>query len=195
MRLRSILAILTILAASALVARADTVVPFDFNAALQGLGGGTVSGIVDVDITKGMFTTVDFTAIVGGISNLFDTPAFNQGAVPSPATLYVGDFSDSSGDMFQIALPPTSLIGYTGSAVCSLVLACNPTLDISTVFIQAKSDSGATATSGSLTPAAASTPEPSTFALLGTGILGLAGAARRKFLSNSSERTIPWLKI
>jgi hypothetical protein len=32
-----------------------------------------------------------------------------------------------------------------------------------------------------VTDNAAATPEPSTFALLGTGILGLAGAARRKF--------------
>jgi hypothetical protein len=179
MRLSSPLAILTILSASTLVVRADTVVPFDFNATLV---GGTVSGIVDVDITKGQFTTVDFTAIIGGISHLFDTPTFNQGAVPNPATLYVGIFTDSSsGDMFQIALPPTSLIGYTGSAVCSLSLACNPTLDIPTIFIQVKTDMGNIAESGSLTPAAVATPEPSTFALLGTGILGLAGAARRKF--------------
>jgi PEP-CTERM motif len=182
MRLSSPLAALTILAACTLTVHADTIVPFDFNATLV---GGTVSGIVDVDITKGQFTTVDFTATISGISHLFDTPAFNQGAVPSPATLYVGDFTDSSGDMFQIALPPTSLIGYTGSAVCSLVLSCNPTLDIPTVFIQAKTDIGSIASSGSLTPAAAATPEPSTFALLTTGILGLAGAARRKFNSRS----------
>jgi PEP-CTERM motif len=182
MRLSSPLAALTILAACTLTVHGDTIVPFDFNATLV---GGTVSGIVDVDITKGQFTTVDFTATISGISHLFDTPAFNQGAVPSPATLYVGDFIDSSGDMFQIALPPTSLIGYTGSAVCSLVLSCNPTLDIPTVFIQAKTDIGNIASSGSLTPAAAATPEPSTFALLTTGILGLAGAARRKFISRS----------
>jgi hypothetical protein len=34
-----------------------------------------------------------------------------------------------------------------------------------------------------VTPAAVVTPEPSTLALFGTGILGLAGAARRKFLN------------
>lgn len=181
MRLPSLLAILTLLGASTQVASADTIVPFDFNATLV---GGTVSGIVDVDITKGQFTTVDFTAIISGISHLFDTPAFNQGAVPASATLYVGDFTDSSGDMFQIAVPPTSLVGYTGSVVCSVNLACNPTLDIPTVFIQANTDLGNVAESGSLTPAAVATPEPSTLALLGTGILCLAGAARRKVHSH-----------
>jgi hypothetical protein len=186
MRLSPTLAILTILVSSTLAAHADTIVPFDLNATLQGLGGGTVSGIVNVDITKGLFTTVDFTAIVGGVSHLFDTPASNQGAVPSPPTLYVGDFTDSSGDAFQIALPPTSLIGYTGSAVCSLGFACNPT-DIPTVFVEAKSDLGAIATSGSLTLAAASTPEPSTFVLLGTGILGVAVVTRRKLSSHSMQ--------
>jgi hypothetical protein len=187
MRLSSPVAILSLLAASTLFARADTIVPFDLNATLQGLGGGTVSGIVDVDITDGMFTAIDFTATVGGVSHLFIDPlsTFRQGPVPTPPTLYVGLFTDSSGDTFQLALPTTSLVDYSGSSVCSLGLSCNPTMDITTVFIQAKTDIGAVATSGSLTPAPASTPEPSTFALLITGILALAGITRRKLSSHS----------
>jgi hypothetical protein len=187
MRLSSPVAILGLLAASTLIARADTIVPFDLNATLQGLGGGAVSGMVNVDITNGMFTAIDFTATIGGVSHIFIDPltTFRQGPVPTPPTLYVGLFTDSSGDMFQLALPTTSLVGYSGSAVCSLGLSCNPTMDIPTVFIQAKTDIGAVATFGSLTPAPASTPEPSTFALLGTGILGVAGMTCCKLSSHS----------
>jgi hypothetical protein len=184
MRLSSPFAILSLLAASTLLANADTIVPFDLNATLQGLGGGTVSGIVDVDSTNGMFTAIDFTATIDGVSHIFIDPlaTFRQGPVPTPPTLYVGLFTDSSGDTFQLALPTTSLVGYSGSAVCSLALSCNPTMDILTVFIQAKTDIGAVATSGSLTPAP--TPEPSTVALLSTGIVGL-GVACRKLSSHS----------
>jgi PEP-CTERM motif len=54
------------------------------------------------------------------------------------------------------------------------------TAPLGTVMYTADTTSGII--SGSIGGPASVTPEPSTFALFGTGLIGLAGAARRKFI-------------
>ncbi len=69
----------------------------------------------------------------------------------------------TSVDWFAFTVDPTGATPYTGGG--NFYRAQNPGFE------------------GEATLATAATPEPSTFALLGTGILGLAGAARRRFFT------------
>lgn len=182
MRLPALIAAITLFVVSGLPVHADTIQPFNLNATLA--GGNSAKGVVDINVTTGVFTTPDFTAVIGGVTYLFNTTPSTQGKVPNPPTLYNVIFKDSLGDSFQLALPTLSLVNYTGSAVCSLAVSCNPTVSIPTLFIFANNVSAFPAQSGSLTPAASPVPEPCSVALLAAGILSIAGVGRRKPITN-----------
>ena len=94
-------------------------------------------------------------------------------------------------DQFFLVLPTDSLVGYTGSAICSSSLPCGGTETIfgidegeypvdPTVFV---------ATSGTLELPGAdtATPEPSTIALLSTGLLGTATLLRRRLTQSTAH--------
>ena len=165
----SILAFLLALAIPS-AAKADTIETFNFNGTLI---GGTVTGTVTIDVTTGKVTGEDFAAAVGKAIYTFDGNAYAQGKGLVAPNDYTAEFLGSFGATFQLGFTTQSLIGYTGGNVCALTGNCN--FSTSALGIDPL-------TSGKLTPLAspAPTPEPSGLVLLGSGLLGVAGMARRK---------------
>jgi hypothetical protein len=175
MRFRCLLAA-AVLAVSSLAAHADTIDTFSFNSTLS---TGTASGLVTFDETTGLFTGGSITALVNGISYLF-----NQNGFSGPSDTVTGFIlSSANGTEFQITIPGTSNIGYTGGQVCSSsnANACPVTGTNGDYYVTGiTSGIDDFATSGSL--ALVSTPEPSSIALLGTGALGMAGLLRKRYM-------------
>jgi hypothetical protein len=180
---------------SASLVHADTITTF----ALDGFtfqSPATLTGTITIDVTTGITTGINATYTAGSLTDEFTVvrttflPPFLFG-YPT-----MGSISVPANNFLQMSLPTSSLVGYTGGPVCTYPTGKNcpivpvgdtqpmgwvisefSTLTMESNFIQ----------SGTLDPLpTTTTPEPSTFVLLGSGLIGAlsrAGALRRKFCS------------
>lgn len=161
MRLLSLAPAALLLAASTLACHADT---FTFSST-----PATFSFSEPSNPTPSSFTAGDgFELLNVSATGTFGTQSIDVAFYTNPGSLINGGFAYYFGSDFFYSGAQL----FTGSASDTTFLT--GTFDLT----------GANGTSGNavLTISDGAVPEPSTLALLGTGILGLAGMARRKFL-------------
>lgn len=128
-----------------------------------------MSGTATIDTTLGTVTNSDFV-VSGPFAATFLNDIYAQEFNSTHYVIFNRD-SYADQDFLVLNLPVGSLVGYQGGDIGS-AFADNANNGVSISLV-----------SGEFTTAPSGvTPEPSTLVLFGTGILGLAGAARRKFL-------------
>jgi hypothetical protein len=175
MKLRTLVAIITVLLSTSLVARADTFELFNLNATL--FNGGTLNGTVNLDLSpgNGVDSVAALTYTLSGVSSGISGAATSISPVGAYTLL---EFSGTAGHLDLLFPTPTPgvLTGFNGG-LCDLAFACGGS---DSLLIPASQQSGIDIQSGTFAPAA--TPELPSFVLLGSGLLGLAGLGRRRFV-------------
>jgi hypothetical protein len=178
MRLRTLMAAAAVFLSTGLAAHADTFELLNLNSPIS--NGGTLVGTVNLDLTNGIDSTINLVYTLGGSSSLISGTAVKFQALGSVATLL--EFDESTGHLLLDFQTPTagSLAGYTGGGLCTLlnVAACGGSPSV--LILPPTFQTGVDLSSGNLTPAAV--PEPSSFILLGSAMLGFAGMTRRRFV-------------
>ncbi len=170
------------LLSAGVAAHADTVSIFN----LQHQSGSGNVGTVTIDTTIGSVLDFNVSVLVGSTTELFNiapgTQRYNPLLNEYQATVTEG------GSEFLFQLPVTTLVGYApgDAAACKTsAVRCDYLANIFNGPMS-RTNPPADTFEGNLiqrsTPTTV-TPEPGSIALFGTGLLGLAGAVRRRRLA------------
>jgi PEP-CTERM motif len=164
-----------VMLAAGLSARADVMETFDVTGTFT--DNTTVSGTVIIDTTTGVFESGDLSYL----GESFDVLVLTED--DSAGDAFVFELSTSSGPIPRLVMGIVgdNLIGYSGGPLCSLTDNVCTGGGGGHSFYAPTGDTNVLLDSGSLV--AVATPEPSTIAMFGTGLLGFAVAMRRRFLN------------
>ncbi len=143
---------------------------------------GSYNGTLTIDTTAG-------TVLTGSLSATTPTGAYSVSGAPDSQRLIgsggrynlVDDYGISLGDFFLALDIPETLVGYTGGGICGFNDSGNGCGGLVPPLSTLSLDPGYYTYNGEVTPGAiVASPEPSSLILLGTGVLGVAGAVRRR---------------